>query len=84
MIRRGCHVSILTVNITPLGNATSSSVYYWGKPQNAIEPPESNKWNLHKCTHTRNGKTEAWWMFTYFFGYAYITDIKIYYREHCK
>ncbi|CAG2203346.1 unnamed protein product [Mytilus edulis] len=42
------------MNITPLGNATSSSVYYWGKPQNAIEPPESNKWNLHKCTHTRN------------------------------
>ncbi|VDI05385.1 Hypothetical predicted protein [Mytilus galloprovincialis] len=78
--------AVLTVaaqmNLTPLGNATQSSLHYSGKPQNAIEPPDSNKWSFDKCTHTSYGRTKAWWMFTFSFGYAYITDIKIYYREH--
>ncbi|XP_076112604.1 plexin-B1-like isoform X2 [Mytilus galloprovincialis] len=74
------------INLTAFGTANQSSLY-GGKNYavNAINPPISNKFDLTKCTHTKdtdiNNTVFAWWMFNISFGAAYITDILIYYRE---
>ncbi|VDI25636.1 Hypothetical predicted protein, partial [Mytilus galloprovincialis] len=79
-------------NLTPFGFATQSSSLtnmtndtVDGKPDNAINPPISNQFSLDNCSSTGralNGTNEAWWMFKYSLGTAYITDITIYYREN--
>lgn len=84
-----CFLFFFTVNLTAFGTANQSSLY-GGKNYavNAINPPISNKFDLTKCTHTKdtniNNTVFAWWMFNISFGAAYITDILIYYREACK
>ncbi|XP_052105329.1 uncharacterized protein LOC127738204 [Mytilus californianus] len=79
--------AVLTVtaqeNLMLNGTARQSSTQRsdWGAGR-AIDPPVSNDF-LSGCTHTkarRNIKT-AWWMFTFSFGLAYVTDITIYYRQ---
>ncbi|VDI36886.1 Hypothetical predicted protein [Mytilus galloprovincialis] len=73
------------INLTPFGTATQSSLYEGnaGDPQNAILPPISNDFSLDTCSHTAIGSDPSadWWMFQFSFGFAYITDITIYYRE---
>ncbi|CAC5377409.1 PLXND [Mytilus coruscus] len=76
-----------TENLTPNGTATQSSDDdpIKGKAENAVNPPISNAYSLSYCSNTKNadgGITEAWWMFEFSFGKAFITDIKIYYREN--
>ncbi|CAC5376554.1 unnamed protein product [Mytilus coruscus] len=73
----------ISENLTPFGRATQSSQSGEGGPRNAILPPISNEWGYDKCTHTDPYKSPAWWMFNISFGPAFITDIKIYYREQC-
>ncbi|XP_071132277.1 uncharacterized protein [Mytilus edulis] len=72
-------------NLTPTGTSTQSSSYRSGyKPQYAINPPMSNRFSRHICSHTYPpgwGTTPAWWMFELSFESAYITDIIIYYRK---
>ncbi|VDI32401.1 Hypothetical predicted protein, partial [Mytilus galloprovincialis] len=71
-------------NLTSNGTATQSSLFDTGKgePENAIYPPISNHFDVSICSHTSNTGKEAWWMFQFSFGSAYITDITIYYREY--
>ncbi|XP_052080383.1 uncharacterized protein LOC127718405 isoform X2 [Mytilus californianus] len=77
-------------NLTPFGTASQSSSYdsndpSKGKPENAVNPPISNKYSLDNCSNTKQsytGISEAWWMFEFSFNTAYITDITIYYREN--
>ncbi|CAG2199738.1 unnamed protein product [Mytilus edulis] len=73
------------INLTPFGTATQSSLYEGklGDPQNAILPPITNYFTLDTCSHTAIGSDPSadWWMFQFSFGFAYITDIIIYYRE---
>ncbi|XP_071159959.1 plexin-B2-like isoform X2 [Mytilus edulis] len=66
------------------GVATQSSLSkQWpGKAENAIKSPISNNFEVQTCTHTYPTPEPAWWMFAFSFGFAYITDIKIYYREN--
>ncbi|CAG2199741.1 unnamed protein product [Mytilus edulis] len=54
-----------------------------GEPENAIYPPITNDFSLDTCFHTSTTDKDerAWWMFQFSFGFAYITDIIIYYRE---
>lgn len=67
------------------GVATQISLYdAISKPENAVKPPLSNGFSLQTCSHTYPTTKPAWWMFAFSFGAAYITDITIYYREHCK
>ncbi|XP_052080748.1 plexin-B2-like isoform X2 [Mytilus californianus] len=82
---------VLTVtaqmNLAPNGTATQSSNNdaIKGKPENAVNPPISNEYSLDKCSHTKeaqSGINEAWWMFEFSFGTAYITEVTIYYREN--
>lgn len=57
------------------------------KPENAIQPPISNKFAFENCVHTNStdyNDKPAWWMLEISFGIAYITNIEIYYREDCK
>ncbi|CAC5376555.1 Tyrosine-protein phosphatase non-receptor type 5,Tyrosine-protein phosphatase non-receptor type 20,Receptor-type tyrosine-protein phosphatase R,Receptor-type tyrosine-protein phosphatase eta,Tyrosine-protein phosphatase non-receptor type 7,Receptor-type tyrosine-protein phosphatase O,Receptor-type tyrosine-protein phosphatase beta [Mytilus coruscus] len=68
-------------NLTPFGEATQSSIYDIAGPQNAINPPISNKWGYTRCTHTQPDMSPSWWMFNISYGSAFITDIKIYYRN---
>ncbi|VDI11983.1 Hypothetical predicted protein [Mytilus galloprovincialis] len=87
---------VLTVtaqqNLTPFGTTTQSSAFdstdeTRGKSANAINPPISNKYSLDDCSSTKlaqRGNLKAWWMFQFSFDTAYITDMTIYYREHCK
>ncbi|CAC5421893.1 unnamed protein product [Mytilus coruscus] len=71
----------LTENLTPSGKASQSSQIDIARPQNAIDPPESNDFDFNKCTHTYIDNKPAWWMFEFSFEFAFITDITIYYRE---
>ncbi|XP_052080303.1 uncharacterized protein LOC127718350 isoform X1 [Mytilus californianus] len=72
-------------NLTPFGIATQGPISgVNGKPENAIQPPIGNKYNLSICTQSWSTHSEipAWWRFDFFFDTAYITDIAIYYREN--
>ncbi|XP_063399474.1 uncharacterized protein LOC134684090 [Mytilus trossulus] len=69
------------VNLARFGQATQSSMALGCSAQCAIDPPISNKWGQHICTHTIVGNKPAWWMFQFSFELVYITDITIYYRE---
>ncbi|VDI50986.1 Hypothetical predicted protein [Mytilus galloprovincialis] len=80
------NTSFVNYNLTPYGTATQSSHYKgtFGRPENAIHPPISNKWSGNICTHIivdRSSTPADWWMFQFSFGSAYITNITIYYRE---
>ncbi|XP_071129197.1 receptor-type tyrosine-protein phosphatase alpha-like [Mytilus edulis] len=68
-------------NLTPFGEATQSSIFETAGPQNAINPPISNEWGYTRCTHTSPSLNPSWWMFNISYGSAFITDIKIYYRQ---
>lgn len=76
---------LFSENLTPFGKAIQSSRYAQNifGPQTAIDPPISNEWGYDKCTHTNPALTSAWWMFNISYKSAFITDIKIYYREAC-
>lgn len=87
------HAYNFSENLTQNGFATQSSPYdpndlRRGKPENAVNPPISNQYSLDQCSSTKltgsGGTLKAWWIFTFSFGIAYITDITIYYREKCK
>ncbi|XP_063396089.1 uncharacterized protein LOC134680784 isoform X1 [Mytilus trossulus] len=67
-------------NLTPDGTATQSSTHEGSVPQYAIQPPISNTYSKTLCSVTGLGRTQAWWMFHFAFGSAYITNITIYYR----
>ncbi|XP_052080402.1 uncharacterized protein LOC127718421 [Mytilus californianus] len=72
-------------NLTPFGNAMQSSQSGTGKgiPENAINPPISNEYDLEICSQTtESGYSTAWWMFEFSLGTAYIENIEIYYREN--
>ncbi|CAC5388875.1 unnamed protein product [Mytilus coruscus] len=71
-------------NLTRFGTATQSSNIGGGYAVYAIRPPISNDFSLKICSHTyvdHSSNKPAWWMFKFSFGYAYITNITIYYRE---
>ncbi|CAC5360075.1 unnamed protein product [Mytilus coruscus] len=77
----------LTVNLTPFGTASQSSSSILGKgvPENAVNPPISNKFSLDICAQKKLSERDcspAWWMFQFSFGLAYITDITIYYGKN--
>ncbi|CAG2238871.1 unnamed protein product [Mytilus edulis] len=75
----------IKVNLTPFGKATQGPKFgIKGKPENAIYPPISNKYNEDICTKswTDLSSMPAWWMFEFSTGMAYVTDIMIYYREN--
>lgn len=77
----------ITYTITPFGTATQSTLIGGssGEPEYAIYPPISNQFSVSICSHTSFSNSKpAWWMFEFSFGYAYITEIQIYYREGCK
>lgn len=79
----------ITENLTPNGTATQSSDNdpVKGKAENAINPPISNEYSVDNCSSTKlsgSGIQNAWWMFSFSFDTAYITDVTIYYRENCK
>ncbi|XP_071129446.1 uncharacterized protein [Mytilus edulis] len=69
-------------NLTPYGTASQSSNHETSLPQNAIKPPISNTFSISSCAHTAVIPGPAWWMFHFSSGYAYITNIKLYYREN--
>ncbi|CAG2234274.1 unnamed protein product [Mytilus edulis] len=69
-------------NLTPYGTASQSSNHETSLPENAIKPPISNIFSISSCAHTALVPGPAWWMFHFSSGYAYITNIKLYYREN--
>ncbi|CAG2203352.1 unnamed protein product [Mytilus edulis] len=85
------HITVLLIvaaqkDLGNYGIATQISTYYqdgqYGQPENAVKQPISNNFSLEDCSHTDIYSEYAWWMFAFSFGTAYITDIKIYYREN--